>query len=284
MKGSGGSHKQNKKKQTHPADLCFVLGMPWDLSKFFLSMGKLALTPVSARSLLFPATAELCFVETQLPVVRAWTVTIRDGVLGDGGGRRSQSAVGRRVCARVLGLDLPGHQLRSGEIVLGVCLGWVELAGEHRKSGSTKCGRGIHSRGELLEVIGEELLQRSGFTDRGGIGRRMLMSRTEWLSLYSGNSRILWDNHIKQLLSVSSSESWHGVCEICRVGHYILKLLIEGTGDLRLTERHISLGLNESIPRELPLRNVIIDLEIVLIAAGEGGEGGLIAMGPILVE
>jgi hypothetical protein len=67
-----------------------------------------------------------------------------------------------------------------------------------------------------LEVVGKELLQRSGFTERSGIRGRMLMGGTEGLSLDSGNSRILWDDHIVQLLGVSGGESWHGVCEIGR--------------------------------------------------------------------
>ena len=62
------------------------------------------------------------------------------------------------------------------------------------------------------------------------------MSWTERLSLDSGNGRVLWHNHIEKLLSISGGESWHGVCEICWAGHDILKLLIETTSSLGLTE------------------------------------------------
>ena len=101
----------------------------------------------------------------------------------------------------------------------------------------------------------------------------MLMSRTEGLSLYSGNSRILWDNHIEQLLSVSGSETWDGVCKIGWAWH-ILKLLVETTSSLGLTKRHtrrpiVHTGLNEGVTGELSLRSVIIDLEILLIAGRE---------------
>jgi len=178
-------------------------------------MSELTLAPVSAGSLFFPATAEFRLVETQLPVVRAWTVTTRGGALGDGGGRGSQSAVvcrGASVCAVVLVLKLPNHQLRGGEIIRRVSFRWVELVGKHRESRSTKSGRRIHCVGELLrEVVGKELLQRSGFTERRGVRSRMLMGGTEGLSLNSGNSRILGDDHIVQLLSASRSEGWHGV-------------------------------------------------------------------------
>lgn len=74
---------------TYPADLCFVFGVPWDLPEFLLSMSELTLAPVPAASLLFPAAAEFRFVETQLPVIRTWTVAIRGGVLSDGRGRGS---------------------------------------------------------------------------------------------------------------------------------------------------------------------------------------------------
>jgi len=254
-------------------------------------MSELALAPIPASSLLFPATAKFRLIETQLPVVGARTVATRDGVLGDSGGRRGQPAVVRRgtnICARVLVLDLPSHQLRGSEIVLCVGLRWVELVGEHRESGSTKSGRRVHSRRELLlEVTVKELLQRSGFTERSRIRSRMLMSRTEGLSLYSGNSRILWHNHIVQLLSVSGGESWDGVLKIGLGGHDILKLLIEATCGLRLTECRVRwsivhAGLTEGVPWELSLWCTVIHLEILLIAARERGEGGLIAMGPIL--
>jgi hypothetical protein len=150
-----------------PTNLRFVFWVPWDLPEFLLSVSELALSPVSATSFLFPAAAEFRFVETQLPVIRAWTVAIRGGILSDGGGRGSQSAVVRGsagICAHVLILKLPGHQLRS-EIVLCVGIRCIKLIGEHRESGSTEDGGGIHSSRKLLEVIGEELLQRSGFTE-----------------------------------------------------------------------------------------------------------------------
>jgi len=141
--------------------------VPGDLPKFLLSVSELALAPVPTGSLLFPATAEFRFVETQLPVVRAWTVATWGGVLGDRRGRGSQPAVvrGGTICARILGLELPGHQLRSSEIVGSVGLGWIELVGKHRKSRSTKSGRRVHSSRELLEVIGQKLLQRSSITE-----------------------------------------------------------------------------------------------------------------------
>ena len=261
-------------------------------------MSELALASVPASSLLFPATAEFRFVETQLSIVGTRTITIRGGVLGDGRGRGSQSAVvicgGTSICARVLTLELPGHQLRSSEIVLCVGLWWVELVGEHGKSGSTKGGGRIHARRELLlEVIGQKLLQRGGFTERSGVGSRVLVSRTEGLSLYSGNSRILglWHNHIVQLLSVSSGEGLNRVCEISRAGHDILNLLIKAASGLGLTERDtttanwtiIHPGLSKGVPGELSLGNVVVDLEILLVAGREGGEGGLIAVRPILV-
>jgi hypothetical protein len=114
------------------------------------------------------------------------------------------------------------------------------------------------------------------------------MSGTEGLSLYTSDSRILWDDHIKQLLGVPGGESRHGVCEIGRAGHDVLKLLIETTSGLGLTERQIRwpvvhTGLNECVAGEWPLRDVVIDLEILLIAPGERGEGGLIAVRPFLV-
>lgn len=262
--------------------------MSWYLPKLLLSVGELALAPVSARSLLFPAAAEFRFVETQLPVVCAWTVAIWGGVLGNGGGRGSQSAVVRRaasIWARVLGLDLPGHQLCGGEFARCVVLRWVELVCKQGERSAIKSGLRIDSLGKL-EVIGEEL-QRSSLTERSGVRRRMLVRRAEWLSLYSGNSRILWHNHVVQLLSVSGGESWYGVCEIGWAGHDILKPLIEVTCGLRLTEWCICrpvchTRLNEDVPGELPLGSVIIDLEILLVTAGEGGEGGLIAVRPIL--
>ena len=112
----------------------------------------------------------------------------------------------------------------------------------------------------------------------------MMMGRTEGLSLNSGDSRILWDNHIKQLLGVSGSEALHWVGEVG--GYSILKLLIEATSGLRLTElirwSIVHTGLNEGVPGELPLGSVVIDLEILLIADREGGESGLVAIRPIL--
>ena len=193
-------------------------------------MSELALAPVPACSFLFPATTEFRFVETQLPVVRARTVATWGGVLGDGGGRGSKPAVVSRstsICARE-GLELPSHQLRGSEIVRRISIRLVELVGEHGKSGTAKT-RGIHSRlRELLEVIGKKL-QRSGLTERSGIGSRVLMGRAEGLSLNPSNSRILWDDHIVQLLSISAGESWNGVWEIGGAGHEILELLIEAT-------------------------------------------------------
>jgi len=251
-------------------------------------MSELALAPVPARSLFLPTTTEFRLVETQLPVVRAWTVAAWSGVLGDSGGRGSQPAVvcsSTTVCVRVV-LELPSHQLRGSEIVRRVRIRLVELVGgEHGESGPTKCR--IHSRlRELLEVVGKKL-QRSDFTERSGIGSRMLMGRTERLALNSGDSRVLWDDHIVQLLSVSGGESWNRIWEIRGTGYEILKLLIEGTGGLRLTKlrirRHIAhAGLNEGVPEELSLGNVIIDLEILLITARERGESGLVAIRPIL--
>lgn len=113
------------------------------------------------------------------------------------------------------------------------------------------------------------------------------MIRTEGLALYPGNGRILWDNHVEQLLSIPGGETLHGVCEIGLVGHDILKLLIKATTGLGLTERDIRrcivhTGLNEGIPGKLSLGSGIVDLEILLIASREGGEGGLIAVGPVL--
>jgi len=249
-------------------------------------MSELALASISARSLLFPATAEFRFVETQLPVVRAWTVATW-GVLGNSGGRGSQPAVvcrGATVCVRV-GLELPGHQLRSSEIVRRIGLRLVELVRKHGESGSTKSW-GVHLLRELLEVVGKKL-QRGGLTERSGIGSGVLMGRTEGLSLNSGDSRILWDDHIVQLLGVPGGEGWHGVWEIRGAGHEILELLIEaarglGLAKLRIGWQIIHAGLNESVPGELSLGSVIIDLEILLIAARERGEGGLFAIRPIL--
>ena len=114
------------------------------------------------------------------------------------------------------------------------------------------------------------------------------MSRTEGLALYSGDSRILWDDHVKQLLGIPAGESWDGVCEIGWAGHDVLKLLVETTSSRGLTEWYIRrpvvhTGLNEAVAGELSLRNVIIDLEILLIAPGERGEGGLITVRPFLV-
>jgi len=250
-------------------------------------MSELALTPVSARSLLFPATTEFRFVETQLPVVCAWTVATW-GVLGDSGSRGSQPAVvcrGAAVCVRV-GLELPGHQLRGSEIVRRIVIRLVELAGsEHGEGGSTKSRR-IHLLRELLEIVGKKL-QRSGLTERSGIGSRVLMGRPEGVSLDSGDSRILWDDHIVQLLSVPGGESWNGVWEIRGAGHEVLKLLIEtarglGLAKLLIGWQIIHAWLNECVPGELSLGSVIIDLEILLIAARERGEGGLVAIRPIL--
>ena len=138
---------------------------------------------------------------------------------------------------------------------------------------------------KLLEVVGKKLRQRSGITERGGIRSRMLVGRAEGLSLNSGNGRILWGGHIVQLLSVPGGESLHGVWEI--VGHDILKLLIEATSGLRLTERHIRrsivhAGLDKGVPGERSLGGTIIDLEILLIAAGKRREGGLVPIRPIL--
>lgn len=67
----------------------------------------------------------------------------------------------------------------------------------------------------------------------------MLVGRTEGLSLDSGDSRILWDNHFIELLCGPGGESLHRVCEAGRVGHAILELLIEGTSGLGLTEWHV---------------------------------------------
>ena len=249
-------------------------------------MSELALASIPARSLLFPATTEFRFVETQLPVVRTGTIATW-GVLSNSGGRGSQPAVGSRgttVCARV-GLELPSHQLRGSEIVRRISIRLVELVGERGESGSTESRR-IHLLRELLEVVNKKLLQRSGLTERSGIGSRVLMGRTEGLSLNSGNSRILWDDHIVQLLGVPGGESWHGVCEARRAGYDILELLIEtarglGLAKLRIGWHIVHAGLNE-VPGELPLGSVIIDLELLLIAARKRGEGGLVAIRPIL--
>jgi hypothetical protein len=244
--------------------------VPWDLPKLLLSVGELALAPVPASSLFFPATAEFCLVETQLPVVRAWTVTTRGRVLGNGGRRGSHSTVvrGRTKRARVLALELASHQLRGSEITLCIII-WLEELVEHRESGGSTQSW-IHSGlRELREVVGKEL--QCGFTERSGIRSRMLMGRAEGLSLNSGNSRILRDDHIVQLLSVSGGESWHRVCEIG--GHDILKLLVEATSGLGLAELRsrrsiVHAGLNKGVP-ELPLGSIIIDLEVLLIATGK---------------
>jgi len=116
----------------------------------------------------------------------------------------------------------------------------------------------------------------------------MLMIRTEGLSLYPGNSRILRDNHIEQLLSVPGGETLHRVWETGRARHDILELLIEAASGLGLAERRSRLsivhtGLSKGVPGELSLGSVIIDLEILLIAGREGGEGGLIAVRPFLM-
>ena len=278
------SHERSK-DWTYPADFRFIFRMPWDFPKLLLSVSELALAPVSARSLLLPTTTEFRFVETQLPVVRTGTIATW-GVLGNSGGRGSQPAVGSRgatVCARV-GLELPSHQLRGSEIVRRIGIRLVELVGEHRQCRSTKSWR-IHLLRELLEVVGKKL-QRGGLTERSGIGSRVLMGRAEGLSLNSGNSRILWDDHIVQLLSVPTGESWNGVWEVRGAGHEILKLLIEtarglGLAKLRIGWHIVHAGLNE-VPGELPLGSVIIDLELLLIAARKRGEGGLVAIRPIL--
>jgi hypothetical protein len=112
-------------------------------------MSKLALAPIPATSLLLPTTAEFGLVESQLPVVRARTITVR-GILADSGGGGSQSAVvgpgGTDVLVRVLVLELlPCHQLRGSKIVR-VTLRRVELVGKHRESGSAESSRGVHSR------------------------------------------------------------------------------------------------------------------------------------------
>lgn len=205
-------------------------------------MGKLALGPVPTTSLLFPATAEFRLVETQLPVVRARTGTTRGRVLSDSGGRGCHPTVGRggtNKSARVLALELPSHQLRSSKVILCVRLWWVELVGKHGESGSAESGWRIHPSRELREIVGEKLLQRSGFTERSGIRGRMLMGRTEGLSLDSGNSRILWHDHIVKLLCVSGGKSWHGVREVGRARHDILELLIEGPSGLGLAELNV---------------------------------------------
>jgi len=113
------------------------------------------------------------------------------------------------------------------------------------------------------------------------------MGLTEGLSLDPGNSRILWDDHIVELLSVPGGESWHGVWEIHGAGYDILELLIETArglwlAKLRIWWRIIHTGLNECVPGELPLGGVIIDLELLLIASRERGKGGLVAIRPIL--
>lgn len=112
------------------------------------------------------------------------------------------------------------------------------------------------------------------------------MSRTEGLSLNSGNGRILWDNHIVQLLSTSSREGWHTVGEAGGAGYDILELLVESTSGLWLAERHVRwwvvhARLDKGVPGELSL-GVIVDLEVLLIASGEGREGGLVTIRPIL--
>lgn len=63
----------------------------------------------------------------------------------------------------------------------------------------------------------------------------------------------------------------------------ILELLVEGSSGLRLTEcRVVHAGLIEGVPRKLSLGCTIVNLKVLLIAAGERGEGGLVAMRPIL--
>lgn len=207
---SSGSHCKVENNSTYPTDLRFILRVPWNLPKLLLPMSKLALTSVPASSFLFPAAAKFCLVETQFPVVRAWAVTIWSGVLSNSRGRGSQPAVICWVtneCAVVLVLDVPSHQLRGSEIVRCVSLRWVELVSKHGESGSTERGLRVHSRWELLK----ELLQRSGFAKRSGVRGRMLVGRTEGLSLHSGNSRILWGDHIVQLLCGTGGKSLHRV-------------------------------------------------------------------------
>lgn len=65
------------------------------------------------------------------------------------------------------------------------------------------------------------------------------MGGTEGLSLDSGNSRILWHDHIVKLLCVSGGKSWHGVREVGLARHNILELLIEGPSGLGLAELHV---------------------------------------------
>lgn len=175
-------------------------------------------------------------------------------------------------------MKLPGNQLRGSEIVT---LRLVEVG----KWGESGCAR-IKCLGEL-KVASEKLLQRGSFTERSGVGSRVLMGRAEGLSLNSGNSRILWDNHIVQLLGISGSESRHGIREVVGTGHDVLKLLIETASGLRLTKRHIRwsvvhAGLNKGVPGKLSLGGVVVDLEVLLITSGEGREGGLVTIRPIL--
>ena len=63
----------------------------------------------------------------------------------------------------------------------------------------------------------------------------MLVGGAEGLSLDSGDSRVLWDDHVVQLLCGSGGETWDRVREVGRVGD-ILELLIEWSSGLRLTE------------------------------------------------
>jgi hypothetical protein len=126
---------------TYPADLCFVFGVPWDLPKLLLSVGELALGPVPATSLLFPATAEFRLVETQLPVVRAWTVTTRVG-----SERRWRPGKSFHCCSREHQY-VPVYWLWSclaincagSEIILCVSI-WLDRTGwqTSRESGSTE--------------------------------------------------------------------------------------------------------------------------------------------------
>ena len=202
-------------------------------------MSELAFGCVPASPLLLPATAEFGLIETQLPVVCTWTIAIWSGVLGNGGGRGSHPAVtGRGVGkrTRILALELPSHQLRGSKFARCITLRWVELVGKHGESGSTESSWRVQSRWELCEVIGEELLQRSSFAERCGVGGRMLVGRTEGLSLDSGNSRVLRHDHIVQLLGSTACEGRHRVCEVARVRYDILELLVKGASGLRLTE------------------------------------------------
>lgn len=278
-----GNYCEQGSNLTYPTDLCFVLRVPGNLPKLLLSMSKLALASVPATSFLFPAAAEFRFVETQLPIVRTWTIAIRSGVLGNSGGRGSQPTVirgGANKRSRVLVLEVPSHQLRGSEIILCIILRWVELVGIHRESGSAERGLRIHSSRELLLEVQELLLY---LTERRGIRGGMLVGRTEGLSLDAGNSRIRWDDHIVKLLRGSGGEGLYRVCEVSLIGWDILELLVERPSDLRLTEWHIVHALIEGVPRELSMRCIIIDLEVLLVATGERREGGLIAMRPILV-